>query len=103
MEHQYSTFHGTSNRDDYGIVQWNSLGPGFHLKIDAFFYLCIDHAVRSNSLLENTELSKGYFAEFENVFVCLVTYFFAIAKDSIIQNLFQKLSILKTERSSSEV
>ena len=37
MEHQYSTLHGTLNRDDYGIVQWNSLGPGFHLKIDAFF------------------------------------------------------------------
>ena len=52
--------------------------------------------------MENAYLSKGYFAEFENVFMCLVTYFFAITKDSIIQNLFQKLSIFKTERSSSK-
>ena len=29
--------------------------------------------------------------------------FFAITKDSIIQNLFQKLSIFKTERNSSEI
>ena len=29
--------------------------------------------------------------------------FFAITKDSIIQNLFQKLSIFKTEHSSSEI
>ena len=46
---------------------------------------------------------KDYFAEFENVFMCLMTYFFAITKDSIIQNLFQKLSIFKTECSSSEI
>ena len=54
MEHQYSTFHGTSNREDYRIVQWNSSGPGFHLKIDPFFDLCIDHGVKANFLLENT-------------------------------------------------
>ena len=36
MERQYSTFHGTSNRDDYRTVKWNSSEPGFHLKIDAF-------------------------------------------------------------------
>ena len=29
--------------------------------------------------------------------------FFAITKDSIIQNLFQKLSIFETERISSEI
>ena len=29
--------------------------------------------------------------------------FFAIPKDSIIQNLFQKLSIFETERISSEI
>ena len=39
----------------------------------------------------------------ENVFMCLMTYFFAITKDSIIQNLFQKLKIFKTECSSSEI
>ena len=37
MERHYSTFHGTTNRDDYRIAQWNSSGPGFHLKIDAVF------------------------------------------------------------------
>ena len=26
-----------TSRDDYRAVQWNSLGPAFHLKIDAFF------------------------------------------------------------------
>ena len=54
MECQYSLFHGMSNRNTYRILQWNSSGPIFHLKIDAIFYLCIDHDVRSNSLLENT-------------------------------------------------
>ena len=37
MEHQYSMFHRMSNRDEYRTFQWNSLGSGFHLKIDAFF------------------------------------------------------------------
>ena len=36
-----------------------------------------------------TQLSKGYFAEFENVFICLMTYIFATR---FIQNLFQKLN-----------
>ena len=53
MEHQYSTFHGMSKRDNYGAVEGNSLGLGFRLKIDFFFYSGIDHGVRSNSLLEN--------------------------------------------------
>ena len=26
-----------TRRGNYRTVQWNSLGPGFHLKIDAFF------------------------------------------------------------------
>ena len=46
---------------------------------------------------------KVIFAEFENVFMCLMTFFFAIIKDCIIQNLFQKLIIFKTEGSSSEI
>ena len=41
MEHQYSTFHETSNKDDNRTAQWNSSGPGFYLKIDAVFYSCI--------------------------------------------------------------
>ena len=36
MEHQYSTFRGTSNKGGYRIVQWYSSGPGFNFKIDAF-------------------------------------------------------------------
>ena len=47
---------------------------------------------------------KGYFTEFENAFLWLMTYFFCYHKrHSIIQNLFQKLSIFKTESSSSEI
>ena len=38
MEHQYSTFHETSNKDDNRTAQWNSSVPGFYLKIDAAFY-----------------------------------------------------------------
>ena len=53
MEHQYSTFHGILKRDNYGAVEGNSSGLGFHLKIDVFFYSGIDPGVRSNSLLEN--------------------------------------------------
>ena len=41
MERQYSTFHGTPNRDYNRTDQWNSSGPGFHLIIDAVFYSCI--------------------------------------------------------------
>ena len=54
------------------------------------FYSCIDLGVRSNSLLENAYLSKGYFAEFENVFMCLVTYFFAITKDTVLFKIYFK-------------
>ena len=39
MEHQYTTFHGMSNRDDYRTIHWSSSGPGFHLKI-SFNSLC---------------------------------------------------------------
>ena len=46
------------------------LGLGLRLKID-FFYSFIDHGVRSNFLLENAQLLKGYFAEFQNVFYAL--------------------------------
>ena len=80
--------------------QTQSLGTQFSFKNWYFFYSCRDLGVRSNSLLENAYLLKGYFAEFANVFMCLKIYFFAITKDSIIQNLFQKLSIFKTECSS---
>ena len=37
--------------------------------------------------------------------MCLMTYFFAITKDLVVvfKNVFQKLSISKTDRSSSEI
>ena len=81
MERQYSTFHGTSDRDNYRTGQWNSSRLCFHLEIDDFFYSCIDHGVRCNPLLANVQLSNGYFAEFENVFTCLVTYSFPVTKN----------------------
>ena len=30
----YSAFHETSNRDDYGKVQWNSSGPSFQFVLE---------------------------------------------------------------------
>ena len=74
-------FHGTSNRDGYRIVQWNSSESSFHLKINSFFYSCIDGRVRSNSVLENAKFLRGYFAEFKHVLMYLMTYVSAITKD----------------------
>ena len=65
------------------------LGPGFHLKID-FIYSFIDRGVKPNSLLEKAYLSKEYFAEFENVFMCLMTYFFTITKDIVLFKIYFK-------------
>ena len=71
----------------------------FSFKSWCFFYSCIDHAVRSNSLLENftwkvillnLKMSKDLFPYYHK-------------RHSIIQNLFQKLNIFKTEHSSSEI
>ena len=103
IERHYSMFDGTTNRDDYRTVKWNSLGPGFHFKIDFFKFI-----YRSTSLLETTYLSKHYSAEFENVFICWWSIFFLFSfsyhkRHSTIQNLFQKLNIFKTEQSSSEI
>ena len=97
-------FHGTPDRDNYRTSQWNSSRLCFHLEIDDVFYSCIDHGVRYNSLLENVQLSNGYFAGFENVFTCLVTYFFCCHKKCIIiQNLFQTLSIFKIELTCTKI
>ena len=38
---------------------------------------------------------KGYFAEFENVFMCLMTYFFAITKDILFKIYFKSLVFSK--------
>ena len=59
-----------TNRDDHRTVQWNSSRLGFHLKIDFFKFM-----YRSNSLLEIASLSKSYAAEFENIFMSLMTFF----------------------------
>ena len=89
-----------SNRDDDRTTQWNSLGPGFHLKTMPF-YSWLDHEVRSNSLL--SEIIKRLFCWIWKCFYVLGYLFFGYHKrHSIIQNLFWKLSIFKTEHSSSE-
>ena len=93
-EHHFSMLHGTSNRDDYRTVQWNSSGPSFHLKI---IFLCIDHGVRSYSLLENAYLSKSYFAEFENAFMCLMNFFFAVTKDMLLFKIYFKSLIFSKQ------
>ena len=38
IQHQYSTFHGMSNRGDSRTPQWNSSRLGLHLKIYAVSY-----------------------------------------------------------------
>ena len=38
---------------------------------------------------------KGYFAEFENVFMCLMTYFFANTKDILFKIYFKSLVFSK--------
>ena len=38
---------------------------------------------------------KGYFAEFENVFMCLMTYFFTIKKDMLFKIYFKSLVFSK--------
>ena len=40
-------------------------------------------------------MSKGYFAEFENAFMCLMAYFFAVAKDVLLKNYFKSLVFSK--------
>ena len=44
----------------------------------------------SNSLYEITQLSKCYSAEFENVFVCLMT-FFALSQKTVFKIYFKSL------------
>ena len=59
------------------------LRPSFYFKID-FFYSCINHGVRSDSLLENEQLLKGYLAEFKNVFLLDDLFFCYHKRHSII-------------------
>ena len=88
-----------TNRDDHRTVQWNSSRLGFHLKIDFFKFM-----YRSNSLLEIASLSKSYAAEFENIFMSLMTffiflffYFFTITKDIVLFNIYFKSSIFSKQ------
>ena len=93
--------------DNYKTAQWNSLERCFHLDtdtvIDTVFYSYIDHGFRYNSLLG---FIKRYSHNYQKVillnlkmFNYVVGYlFFRNNKKYIItQNLFQKLSIFKTE------
>ena len=90
-------------------AQWVSLEPCFHLEIDTVFYSCIDHGFRYNSLLE---FIKRYSHNYQKVillnlkmFNYVVGYLFFCnnKKYIIIQNLFQKLSIFKTELTCSKI
>ena len=89
MEHQYSTFHGTSNRDNYRTVQWNSSEPGLHLKNDVSFYSCIDHGVRSNSLLGNCNYQKAILLNLKMSYV-LDDLFFSVTKDIVLFKIISK-------------
>ena len=102
MECQYSTFYGTSNRNDNRTIQWNSFDPVFIWKL-MLFYSRIDHGVRSNSLLENRYLSKVCFAKFGNVFMCLMTCFCAITKDTVLFKIYFKSLVFSKQHGSSEI
>ena len=97
----YSTLHGMSNRDDYRIVQWNSSGPSFHLKVD-FFYV---YTMMLDLILywKTRNCQKVIFLNLK-MFLCAWWHFFFCYHKihSIIQNLFQKVNIFKAECSSSE-
>ena len=88
-----------SHRDDDRTAQWNFLGPGFHLKIMPF-YSWLDHEFRSNSLLRNYQ--KVILLNLKMFYVLGYLFFGYHKRHSTIQNLFWKLSIFKTEHSSSE-
>ena len=88
---------------DYKTAPWNSLKPCFHLENDTVFYSCRDHGFRYNFLLE---FIKRYSHNYQKVILLnlrifnyvAVQLFFCYNKQYIIiRNLFQKLSILKTE------
>ena len=46
---------------------------------------------------------KGYFAESENVFMFLMTYFFAIAKDIVLFKIYFKSLVLRFEIVSDKI
>ena len=83
------TYFMEGQTDDQKRTPWNSLGPCFHSEIDAVFYSCIGHDVRSNSLLENAWLSEDYFAEFENVFIGLITSF-SLSQKTVLFKIYFK-------------
>ena len=67
----------------------------FSFKNWCFFYSYIDHGVRSNSVLENVKFLKGYFAEFDNNFMCLMTYFLPSQKTYYSKICFKSLIFSK--------
>ena len=70
-------------------VSGNSMS--FHLKIDAFFI----HIQTTGLDLILSWKWCNYFAEFENVFMCLMTYFFANTKDILFKIYFKSLVFSK--------
>ena len=60
MERHYSTFRGTSNRDDNRTAQRNSSEAGFHLKIDAVFYSCIISSFILRYMFFGNEFVEAY-------------------------------------------
>ena len=92
--------------DDFRTVQWNSSRPDFHLKIDFFKFM-----YRSNSLLEIAEWPKCYSDEFENIFMCLICFFFLflffvfflLSQKTVLFKIYFKSSIFWKQHSSSEI
>ena len=99
----------TFRTGNYKTFRWNSLELCFHSEIDTVFYSCIDHGFTYNSLLE---VIKRYSRSHQKVillnlkmFNYVVGYLFLCndKKYIIIRNLFQKLSIFKTELTCSNI
>ena len=98
MEHQYSTFHGTSNRDNYRTVHWSSSGPGFHLKIDALF---IHVQIMGLDLILYWKTRNYQKIIFLNLKVLLCAWwpiFFAIIKDIALFKIYFKSLVFSKQK-----
>ena len=74
------------------------LGTRFSFKNWCFFYYSyINHGVRPNSLLENTSLSKGYFANLKMSLCAWWPFFFAIRKNIVLFKIYFKNLVLTFE------
>ena len=103
MERQYSTFDGTSNRDDYRTVQWNSSGLCFHVKIDVFFIHVYIMGLDLILYWKTCNCRKVILLNLKMLFCACDVFFCYHKRHIIIQNLFLKLSIFRTEYRNSEI